>query len=159
LVEELEKYLKKGVIVTNQLEYNLVARNIEKEILPFSRKKGIQVVGWSPLESGFLTGKYYYGYKFEENDFRNKFPLFQVESNFIQAKPLFDLMDNLAKKYEVSIAQIALNWIIEQEVIPIPAAKNVEQVESNINAASFKLESEEYKQLSEVSKDLDLERY
>lgn len=159
LVEELQKYLKKGEIITNQLEYNLVARSIEKEILPFSRKKGIQVVGWSPLESGFLTGKYHFGYKFDENDFRNNFPLFQTENNFIQAKPLFDLMGTLANKYQASIAQIALNWIIKQEVIPIPAAKSVEQVESNINATKFKLESEEYKQLSEISEKLDLERY
>ena len=157
LVEELQKYLKNGEIITNQLSYSLISRSIEREILPFSHKNDIQVTAWSPLESGFLTGKYNENSKFEENDFRNNLPLFQTKENYIMTKPLFTLMEDLAEKYEVSIAQIALNWILKTDnIIPIPGAKSIEQIKSNIEAASFRITDKEYNELNELTKNLDL---
>lgn len=157
LVEELQSYLKDIDIITNQLSYSLVSRSIEKEILPFSLKKGIQVTAWSPLESGFLTGKYNENSKFEEKDFRNKLALFQNKENFDMTKPLFDLMGTLVEKYEASISQIALNWILKNEkIIPIPGAKSIEQVKSNIEAANFRITDQEYKELCDISADIDI---
>jgi len=157
LIEELQQHLQKGDIITNQLSYSLISRVIEKEIIPFSKKQGIQITAWSPLESGFLTGKYTVKSEFPENDFRNRLPLFQMEENFIQAKPLFNLMKELSEKYGANPSQIALNWIINKEqIIPIPGAKNVSQVESNINATSFKLTEGEMEELSNITKNLDL---
>jgi aryl-alcohol dehydrogenase-like predicted oxidoreductase len=157
LVEELMDHLENGDIITNQLSYSLTSRSIEKEILPFSREKGIHVTAWSPLESGFLTGKYHENSEFEKNDFRNNLVLFQHKDNFVQMKPLFELMRNLAEKYEASVAQIALNWIIKNEdITPIPGAKNIEQVQSNIDSTKFRLTDEELNNLSNLSQDIDL---
>jgi len=157
LVEELMKFLENGEIITNQLSYSLVSRSIEKEILPFSKKMGIQVTAWSPLESGFLTGKYNEKSEFEKNDFRNNIALFQTKENFIQAKPLFDFMETLSKKYDANLSQIALNWIINKEqLMPIPGAKNVKQVESNINSTMFQLTNDEIKELSNLTQNMDL---
>jgi len=157
LVEELQKYLKKGEIITNQLSYSLISRVIEREIIPFSKKHDIQITAWAPLESGFLTGKYTEKSEFPENDFRNRKPLFQVDDNFIQSKPLFDKMKNLSEKYEVNPAQIALNWIVNKEqIIPIPGAKSIDQVEKNINSTKFKLTKREIQELSDITKDMDL---
>jgi len=157
LVEELNKHLRNGEVITNQLSYSLISRSIEKEILPFSKKMGIQVVAWSPLESGFLTGKYNEKSKFEKNDFRNKLALFQTRENFVQAEPLFNQLEILSKKYDANPSQIALNWIINKEqIIPIPGAKNIEQVESNINATKFKLTEKEIHKLSNLTQNMDL---
>ena len=157
LVEELMKYLENGEIITNQLSYSLVRRSIEKEILPFSKKMGIEVTAWGPLESGFLTGKYNENSKFEKNDFRNKLELFQTKDNFIQAKPLFDYMNVLSNKYDANPAQIALNWILNKEqIISIPGAKNVKQVESNINSTEFQLTTKEIDELSSITKNMDI---
>ncbi len=160
LVEELMSHLKNGEIITNQLMYSLTGRNIEKEILPFSKKKGIQITAWCPLESGFLTGKYNENSKFEENDYRKKSPLFQTKENFEQVKPLLKKLDMLSEKYDANPAQIALNWIINKEqIIPIPGAKNVKQVESNINATKFKLTEQEINELSKITQKIDLWRW
>ncbi len=157
LVEELQKYLKNGDIITNQLSYSLISRSIEREILPFSHKNEIQVTAWGPLESGFLTGRYNEKSKFEENDFRNNLPLFQTKENFVMAKPLLDFMEILAEKYEASIAQIALNWILKNDnIIPIPGAKSIEQVKSNIGATNFLITDKEYSELNELTQDLDI---
>ncbi|MCG3221088.1 MAG: aldo/keto reductase [Candidatus Heimdallarchaeota archaeon] len=160
LVEELMSYLKNGDVITNQLSYCLTGRSIEKEILPFSRKMGIQITAWGPLDSGFLTGKYNENSEFEKNDFRNKMPLFQTKENFVQTKPLFNLMETLAEKYEANLAQIALNWIIKKDrIIPIPGAKSSKQVESNINATKFSLTNKEINELSDLTQNMDLWRF
>lgn len=160
LVEELMSYLKNGEIITNQLSYSLTSRSIEKEILPFSKKMGIQITAWGPLESGFLTGKYNEKSVFEKNDYRNKHPLFQTKENFSQTKALFNLMEILAEKYEANMAQIALNWIINKEqIIPIPGAKNVKQVISNINATMFQLTNKEINELSNLTQNVDIWRF
>jgi aryl-alcohol dehydrogenase-like predicted oxidoreductase len=156
LVEELMKYLEIGEIITNQLSYSLISRSIEKEIIPFSNKNEIQITAWSPLESGFLSGKYNKNSKYEKNDFRNRLRLFQTKENFEKSKPLFDFMGELSNKYEVTLAQIALNWIINKEnIIPIPGAKSVEQVQSNIATTEFKLTETEINHLSDITIDLD----
>ena len=109
------------------------------------------------MESGFLTGKYNENSKFEEKDFRNKLALFQNKENYVMTKPLFDLMGTLAEKYEVSISQIALNWILKNEkIIPIPGAKSIEQVKSNIEAANFRITDQEYKELCDISANIDI---
>ena len=160
LVEELMKYLEKGEVITNQLMYSLVGRSIEKEILPFSKKMGIQITAWGPLESGFLTGKYNKKSEFEDNDFRNKISLFQTKENYEQTKSLFEMMSVFSEKYDANPAQIALNWIINKElIIPILGAKSVEQVESNINATKFKLTEEEINELSNITQTIDIWRY
>ncbi len=157
LVDELMSYLKNGEVITNQLSYSLISRSIEQEILPFSNKHEIQITAWGPLESGFLTGKYNENSEFEKKDFRNRKPLFQTKDNFIQTKPLFKLMENLAEKYNAKPAQIALNWIINKDkIIPIPGAKSIEQVESNINATNFRLKDEEINELSDLTQNMDL---
>jgi aryl-alcohol dehydrogenase-like predicted oxidoreductase len=156
LVEELQNYLENIDIITNQLNYSLVSRSIEREILPYSRKKGILITAWSPLESGFLTGKYNENSKFEEKDFRNNLTLFQTKENYVMVKPLFELMEILAEKYEASMSQIALNWILKNEIIPIPGAKNAEQVKSNIEAAEFRITDKEYNELSDLTKNMDI---
>ncbi|NPD88290.1 MAG: hypothetical protein HGN29_06185 [Asgard group archaeon] len=159
LVEELQNYLEKGEIITNQLNYSLINRSIEQEILPFSRKQGIHITAWGPLESGFLTTNYNEQSEFKKNDFRNRIALFQVKENFAKTRPLFKLMRVLAEKYHVKPAQIALNWILKKDIIPIPGAKNIEQVEGNISATAFQLEDEECDRLSELTQNMWLEQY
>ena len=58
LVQEAMDTLHNGEIIVNEIEYNLISRNIEIEMLPFLREKGIAVLAYWPLSGGFLTAKY-----------------------------------------------------------------------------------------------------
>ncbi|MFW9924509.1 MAG: aldo/keto reductase, partial [Candidatus Thorarchaeota archaeon] len=141
-------------------EYNLINRNIEKEMLPFLREKGISILSYYPLLSGFLTAKYDENSNFPENDFRNYDPIFKYKENFTIAKPLFVKMNEFAEKYEVSPAEIALNWLLkDDDIIPIPGAKKIEHIETNIHATQWHLTKEEIAQLTKLTDNLELNTF
>lgn len=157
LVQEAMENLHKGEIIVNELEYNLLQRNIEIEMLPFLREKEIAVLAFSPLLSGFLTANYDEHSTFPENDFRNNDPLFKHKENFKQTRGLFQLMREIAENHDGTSAEVALNWLLkEKDIIPIPGAKKKMHIESNIHATQWKLTKDEYSQLTKITNDLEL---
>jgi diketogulonate reductase-like aldo/keto reductase len=114
-------------IVNNQIEYNLLTRhsgmynvNIESEIVPFCQENEIIITAWKPLVKGIL---------FRE---RNK------------------LLEELALKYNKTLAQIAINWLISKKnIITIPKSTNTEHLKENLGALGWKLEQEYIKRLDE----------
>lgn len=137
-----------------QLEYNLIQRDIERELLPMARALDIGVAAWTPLSSGLLTGKY-----------NNK----NGESVATAPKRLDDpMMARFAPRNERSVsiaeevvtialeigstpAQVALNWIRHQGVIPIFGARTVDQVKENMGCFDFILSAEHIQRLNKVS--------
>ncbi|NHJ87963.1 MAG: aldo/keto reductase [Asgard group archaeon] len=159
-VELANNSLKNGEIIVNQIEYNLVNRIIEKEMIPYLKKNGIDIMAYSPLLSGFLTAKYDENTTFSENDFRNYDPHFKNKENLVQAKPLFDLMKVIAKNHNATPAEVAINWLLKDDfVIPIPGAKKTNHVDSNIHATQWKLTKDEIVQLTAVSDKLDFDLF
>lgn len=157
LVQEAKDNLQNGDIMVNELEYNLINRNIEKEILPFLRKQKIVVLAYYPLLSGFLTTNYNENTVFPENDFRNNWELFRHKENFIRSQELFETMRQIAKEHDVSPAEVAINWLLkERDIIPIPGAKNKSQMESNIHATKWNLTKDEILRLTNISNNLEL---
>ncbi|MFO7618167.1 MAG: aldo/keto reductase [Thermoplasmata archaeon] len=157
LVLEAMNNLHNGEIIVNELEYNLVNRNIEKEILPFLRQHGIVALAYYPLLSGFLTTNYDENTVFPENDFRNNWELFQHKENFIKSRELFAVMGQIAGEHGVSPAEVAINWLTTKEnVIPIPGAKNKSQLESNIHATQWNMTKDEIIKLTKISDNLEL---
>ncbi len=157
LVLEAMNNLHNGEIIVNELEYNLVNRNIEKEILPFLKQHGIVALAYYPLLSGFLTTNYDENTVFPENDFRNNWELFQHKENFIKSRELFAVMRQIAGEHGVSPAEVAINWLTTKEnVIPIPGAKNKSQLESNIHATQWNMTKDEIIKLTNISENLEL---
>ncbi|NPD90498.1 MAG: hypothetical protein HGN29_17425 [Asgard group archaeon] len=157
LVKEANDCLENGEIILNEVEYNLIVRDIEKEILPFLKKEGIVPVTYCPLSSGFLTTKYDENSTFPEKDFRNGYELFRHKENFERARELFTALREIAKSHDVSPAEVAINWTLkEKEVIPIPGAKKRSQIESNIHATKWKMSIDEISRLNTISKNLEL---
>ena len=71
--------------------------------------------------------------------------------------PLFEAMKAVGDKHDADLSQVALNWILKTEnVIPIPSAKNPEQVDSIVNCLKWKMSDEDYKFLSAIATDLRL---
>jgi len=137
-----------------QSEYSLFWREPEAEIIPTLEELGIGFVPFSPLGKGFLTGKISKDTVFENNDFRNSVPRFDLE-NRIANQPLVDLVTEIAAQKQATPAQIALAWILVQKpwIVPIPGTTKLERFIENLGSVSIELTSEDLQKIeAEISK-------
>ena len=132
-------------VLSNQVRYNLVDRSPERDLLPFAESTGHVVIAYSPLAQGLLSGKYDRGR--QANRVRAASPLF-LPDNLDRAAGLIAALREVADAHSATPAQIALAWVIHRPaVVAIPGASSVEQLESNVAAASIDLTEEEYRAL------------
>jgi aryl-alcohol dehydrogenase-like predicted oxidoreductase len=134
-------------LASNQVEYNLLNRVVEKNgLLDRCKELGIRLIAYSPLAKGFLTGKYT-----PDN------PPPGVRGNGAVGKlkriqPLIDLMLEIGKGHaDKTLAQVALNWVICKGGLPIPGAKTAKQASNNAGAIGWRLTAEEVKALDDSS--------
>lgn len=134
--------------VSLQTYYSLVARDIEHELLPLCREEGVGVLPWSPLSGGFLTGKYRREGVVETGGRRTRgaFPPIDEERGYDAVEAL----DAIAKDRGVTIAQVALAWVLAQKGITsvIIGANKMSQLNDNLKAIEIQLTSEEIATLS-----------
>ena len=163
-----------------QIEYSLIERTPERELLPMADALNIGVTAWSPLGGGVLTGKYNKSNRGEEgqqqqntssssntlvaqegnsrlqvqNEFANRF---LNDRNMLIAQEV----SKIAKEIGCSAAQVALNWVRQQnmmspagknKIIPIIGARKETQIKDNLACIEFELTSEQMQRLNEVSK-------
>lgn len=144
---------------SNQVLYHLLNRNIERNgVLETAKELGITIIAYSPLAQGLLTGKFHT----REEDIQTRpgprkyFRGFQ-EQGLQRTKPLIEAMTNIAKEYDASPAQVALNWLMhahENTVVVIPGASKVQHAEENVKAGQFKLTRQEIHRLGEISSEI-----
>jgi aryl-alcohol dehydrogenase-like predicted oxidoreductase len=140
-------------LAVNQMEYSLLNRKIERDgVLQAAKELGVTIIAYTPLASGVLSGKYHQdsaSLQRSKSYRRFSFPR-QVE----RSRPLIEAMRGMAEKYQASLAQIALNWVIHYQgetIVAIPGATRVQQAEQNAGAMKFKLSEEELNRLAEIS--------
>jgi aryl-alcohol dehydrogenase-like predicted oxidoreductase len=137
-----------------QIEYNLIQRTAERDLLPMARSLGLGVTAWAPLAGGVLTGKYVKkGTDLEivdskRGDWLNSERLHEKSFLIVEA------LAKVATELDCSIAQVALNWIRQQPggIIPIIAGRTSEQIRENLDCLEFRIEPEQMSYLNEVSK-------
>ncbi len=140
---------KRGVpLASNQIQYSLLHRAPERNgQLQIARDLGISIIAYSPLAKGVLTGKYT-----PENPPPGIRGRIYNRERLQAAQPLIALMREIGEKHGgKSPAQVALNWTICKGTIPIPGAKNVRQLESNIGAVGWQLSEDEIAALDSLS--------
>ncbi len=139
-------------IVSDQVRYNLVERDAEKEIIPYAEAYGLSVIAWSPLAKGALTGKYTPDNLPEFEDVRRGSALFHPE-NFRQIYGVVEVLREIGEKHGKTPSQVALNWLLRtsEAVIVIPGAKTPEQVEENAGAVGWSMTFDEWLRLEETS--------
>ncbi|MGA3013159.1 MAG: aldo/keto reductase [Bacteroidales bacterium] len=137
--------------VASQNYYTIAGRDIEREIIPMAQSEGISIIPWSPLAGGFLSGKFRRNIIAAGNSRRDSFDFPPINKE--KAYNIIDIMDVVAKQHDVSIAAVALNWVIKRPGITstIIGAKNLQQLNENINATNLQMTSEEVQRLDEVS--------
>lgn len=134
-----------------QAYYTIAGRDLEREIAPMLKSENVGLMVWSPLAGGLLSGKYKRDGSGSEQGRRTNFDFPPV--NVDRAYDCIDAMSKMAESKGVSVAQIALAWLLHQEVVTsvIVGAKKVEQLDDNIAATEVKLNEDELAALDEVS--------
>ncbi|MFY9150919.1 MAG: aldo/keto reductase [Prolixibacteraceae bacterium] len=137
--------------VASQNYYSLASRDIEREIVPMALSENISIMPWSPLSGGFLSGKFTRSQEIAGNSRRDTFDFPPINKE--KAYDIIDVMAGIAKNHGVSVASVALNWVIKQPGVTstIIGAKTVSQLTDNISAVGLQLTPEEMLQLGEVS--------
>jgi len=159
LLKEASKAFAPKKIITNQVRYNLLQREIEKEVLPYCRRRGIHIIAYSPLAQGVLTGKYHSHQEIQKGPW-GSLRLFAHEENFQQAEGVLEAIQKIAQERGVEPAQVALRWLIQKEgVVAIPGAKSIQQLIINAGASGWSLSREEMKMLDISSAHLSLTAY
>jgi len=138
-----------------QVEYSLIERTCERELLPMARELDIAVTAWSPLAGGLLTGKYDEKFEGRKEESRLEHPMMA---------PLVDISDRkraicrtvveVAAAVGKSPAQVALNWLCRQPgvMIPIIGARRLSQLKDNLGSVGFSLDDEHLQKLDAVSR-------
>jgi aryl-alcohol dehydrogenase-like predicted oxidoreductase len=135
-----------------QSEYSLWWREPEDEIMPVLEELGIGFVPFSPLGKGFLTGKMDQNTTFDSKDFRSTVPRLSPEN--IKVNMAFvEMLTKVAKRKNITPAQIALAWLLAQKpwIVPIPGTTKIHRLEENLGALSVELTTEELKELNIAS--------
>ena len=133
--------------VVNQPLYNLIARGIEKEVMPMADKHGLGIANFCPLAQGILTGKYSGG-RIPEGSRGSNEAINVFMRNELGNTELLDRVDSLgdiAEKYGLTIAQLSLAWILQNKSIScvLTGASSAEQLESNVEASGIDLKAED----------------
>ena len=141
-------------LAVNQVRYSLLTRKIEQNgILELARKLGITILAYSPLDQGLLTGKYTPENREIVQGARKLDPKFST-AGLSKIEPVVSKLKQLANKYQKTPVQVALNWLIMQDnVIPIPGAKNARQAAENAAAVGWQLSSEDALELGSLGLD------
>ncbi|MGW8284595.1 MAG: aldo/keto reductase [Candidatus Deferrimicrobiaceae bacterium] len=123
-----------------QTEFSLWTRDPEKEVLPTCRELGIGFVAYSPLGRGILGGQIKSLDDLDEGDYRRTSPRF-VGENLAYNLSLVKHLEEIAAEKKCRPSQLALVWLLEQDVFPIPGTKRVERLEENAGALGVVLTS------------------
>lgn len=141
LLEEARKYVP---LVSDQVPYSMVKRDIEKETVPYCIQHQLSILAYSPMERGLLTGKMRPGHQFAAGDHRAALYFFSDE-NIRRTDAFLEKIKPLADEKDASLSQLVLRWTIEQPgiTIALAGARNAGQSAANAKAADVKLSKDE----------------
>lgn len=138
--------------------YNILERDCEKEVIPYCLENNIGVVPFSPIASGFLSGKISTQTKFEkEDDVRNFVPQLSKE-NIEGNQPILDTLNKFASEKNATLAQISLSWMLKKypNIVPIPGSKNKERIIENLGGWNIELTDDEFNRLDNQLNQLEI---
>lgn len=136
-----------------QPQYSLVVRDIEQELVPLCQHKGLGIVAWGPLGSGFLTGKYRPGQRVVPGS-RSESGWAWHERFFADnADETLGVLLEVAEELGRTPAQVALRWVLEQPAVSsvITGVRTTEHLRDNVGASGWRLEGEPLERLNRVS--------
>lgn len=148
---QMQKDSRYAPFVTSQMHYSLLNRDIEHEFVPFLEATGVGLMVWSPLSSGFLSGKYTKTDPKPEDSRLNTFDIMQVDREL--GYRVVDVLKRVAGSHGASPAQIAIAWLLAKPFVStvILGASRLSQLEDNLKAADIELTVSEIKELDDLT--------
>ena len=137
-------------VVSNQVQFSLAHPGPLEDLVPFAERENRMVIAYSPLAQGLLGGRYTVDNR--PGGVRAANPLFGTE-NLLRVAPLLDTLREVAGAHDVKPAQVALAWLLSlPQVVVIPGAASVEQLEFNVAAADLELDEASLSALTEAAR-------
>ena len=134
-------------LATAQIQYSLMTYQNSKSMNQVCDDQGVRLISYSPLCLGLLTGKYNL-----DNLPRQGNPRRQLFRELLPgAQELLSTLDAVSKEYNKSQSQVAINWAICKDTVPIPGARTVQQAQQNLGAVGWKLKPDVVEELDRVA--------
>lgn len=137
--------------ICQQVNYSLLARDVEHEIVPLAMDQGLGIMAWSPLQAGLLSGKF-------RRDVRPAVSrLNDLELpgtvDFERLYRIVDVLVTIAESRDVSPAQVAINWVLSKPAVDtvVIGARHEQQLRDNLAAATWRLTPDELDRLDRAS--------
>jgi myo-inositol catabolism protein IolS len=147
---QLEEAAGYGRIDSLQPPYSLFWRHVEKDAMDYCIDNNMTILAYSPLAQGLLTGRFGPDHKFNKGDHRSKNRLFKPE-NYLRVQQALAKLRPISERYGVSLAQVALAWVIAQPgTCAIAGARKAEQVLDNAKAAEVRLSSDDLAEIDAI---------
>ena len=145
------KFLNQAPLVALQIEYSLLERTVEGELLPLAEEFGLGVAPYSPLKAGILSGKYSRENLAEEKPGRGEMMRSRINERMLT---VLDLLQDVAARNETTIACAALAWLRSRPAVSsiIIGARTIEQLEGNLASLEVELRDEDVTALDELTK-------
>jgi len=149
-IDLVERAMTVAPVISHQHQYNLLHRDIERDILPFSRRHNIGVLAWSPLASGFLTDGFDLA-SLDPQDFRRRHPYAQ-EPTFTRLKQVRAMLQSIARDQHKKLADLAIAWILRQPAVTgaIIGIRSEQEAVEMVGGASWKLTVREMQAVEEA---------
>jgi aryl-alcohol dehydrogenase-like predicted oxidoreductase len=139
-----------------QIEYSLIERTVERELIPMAKALNVGVTAWSPLSNGVLTGKYHGQASGESGGAgrMNSAMLKEFMPEQKRTERVIAAVKTVADEVDRSMAQVALAWLRYRQVpvIPIIGARKLSQLQDNLASFDLSLQADQLKTLDEASR-------
>lgn len=147
-----QKDLNYNAFVVSQMHYSILNREVESEIILMSQHHGVGMMVWSPLSSGFLTGKYTREKPAPDEARLNSFDLGLFDRNI--GYTVLDKLKEIANRHHTSVAAVSINWLLSKKVVSsvIVGVSKLEQLKDNLKSTEIQLSQEELASIDELTK-------
>jgi len=142
-------------VISNQVQYSLLDREIEKELIPFCEEKNISILSYGVLGGGVLSGKYKKAPAFSKGDVKSFFYKYYKGPGWDKAKKVVGVLEEISAVRKVPTSQVAINWVLSRRQVAscIVGCRTQQQLEKNVGASDWELTAEEIEKIENVGAD------
>lgn len=159
MMKEAQRVLDEVPLASDQPKYNLVSREIERDVLPWLRQAQVGCLVYSPLEQGLLTGKVDAAREFGPDDGRSKRATFTPRNRALVNEVIVRVVRPIAETHSATVGQVVLAWTVAQPGITsaLAGARTAEQARDNAAAGDLALTADEIARIRDAFESLKLD--
>lgn len=153
LLREFREHLSKTDVAANELHYNVLIRDVEKEVLPYMQRENIPLLAYDSLGLGYLVGR---------KEIRNEYRWYVLakEAYIKNLEPLITDIEKIAKELNKTPAQVVLNWLISKEnVFAIFNTTKEEHLKENLGSLGWNLSEKDLERIDQSVKKVVLDYF